>query len=155
MLLYIYIYICAVKLKAGPISALFKVKNWSKFFFFENRVLPAERRPFQKEQKQQEPHFSKLKAGQSLLRNMLGPILNFDLDQFLTLKICHFYVFVVWLKPLLYSIFSKNAKFKDTQKSKKLFVNSPVLTALLKMYGFSAFFILGVLRKFQFFERCF
>ena len=31
---YIYIYIYAVKLKTGPIVALFKVKNWSIFLFF-------------------------------------------------------------------------------------------------------------------------
>ena len=30
---HIYIYIYAVKLKTGPIFALFKVKNWSIFYF--------------------------------------------------------------------------------------------------------------------------
>ena len=32
--IYIHIYIYAVKLKTGPIFALFKVKNWSIFYFF-------------------------------------------------------------------------------------------------------------------------
>ena len=39
-------YIYVVKLKIGPIFAFLKVKNWSKFFVFENLVLPAERRIF-------------------------------------------------------------------------------------------------------------
>ena len=45
-----YIYIYVVKLKSGPIVALFKVKKWSNFFVFlfffvfKNLVLPAERR---------------------------------------------------------------------------------------------------------------
>ena len=39
----LYIYIYAVKLKAGPIVALFKVKTGQFFcFFFENLILPAE-----------------------------------------------------------------------------------------------------------------
>ena len=50
-ILYVYIYIYAVKLKSGPMFALFKVKKWSIFLFslffvFENLVLPAERRGF-------------------------------------------------------------------------------------------------------------
>ena len=45
--------IYAVKLKAGPMFALFKVKNWSKFFafllfIFEELILPAEKRGFLK-----------------------------------------------------------------------------------------------------------
>ena len=52
-----YIYIYAVKLKAGPMFALFKVKNWS-IFVSENLVLPAERRIFFKpKQTGKQKHF--------------------------------------------------------------------------------------------------
>ena len=101
MYIYIYICICAVKLKTGPIFALFKAKNWSIFLFFlflifENLILPAERRGFLKnKQKQQKKHILKLKTGPIMLRNMLGPVFNFNLDQFLTLEFLFFL-----LKPL-------------------------------------------------------
>ena len=49
---------------------------------------------------------SKSKIGPFLLRNILGPVFNLDLDHFLTLKICQFYVF--WLKPLFLSCFQQN-----------------------------------------------
>ena len=54
----ICIYIYMVKLKIGPMFALFKGKNWSNFlFFFESLILPAERRGFLKnKQKQQKTH---------------------------------------------------------------------------------------------------
>ena len=58
--------------------------------------------------------------------------------------------------PCFYSVFSKNAKFKETQKRKKrLFVSTPVLTALVKMSFFCAFFIFGFFCNFQFFQKCF
>ena len=50
----IYIYHNALKLKSGPIFALFKVKKWSNFLyifwflFFNNLVPPAQRRGFLK-----------------------------------------------------------------------------------------------------------
>ena len=31
-----------------------------------------------------------------MLRNILGPIFNFSLDQFLTLEFCYFFVFFVF-----------------------------------------------------------
>ena len=53
----VHIYIYVVELKAGPIFAFSSVKNWSKFFF-ENLVLPAERRGFSNKNKQkQKTHF--------------------------------------------------------------------------------------------------
>ena len=94
----IYIYIYAVKLKIGPIVALFKVKNWSifLFFFFENRIPPAERRGFWKTSKKdnKKTQFLKLKTGPIMLRNILGPVFNFNLDQFLTLELCYLCVCV-------------------------------------------------------------
>ena len=31
-----------------------------------------------------------------MLRNILGPVFNFNLDQFLTLEFCYFFVFFVF-----------------------------------------------------------
>ena len=94
MYMYVYIYICAVKLKTGPIFALLKVKTgpfllFFAFFVFANLVLPAERRIFFKRNKKEnkEKHFLKLKTGPITLLNILGPIFNFNLHQFLTLEI--------------------------------------------------------------------
>ena len=43
-------------------------------------------------------HFYKLKIGPIMLRNMLGPVFNLYLDQFLTYKICVcVYVFFFYL----------------------------------------------------------
>ena len=102
----VYIYIYVVKLKAGPMFALFKVKNWSiffvfLFFIFENLILPAERRGFLKKKNKQKTtkktQFLKLKAGPIMLRNILGPVFNFHLDQFLTLEFFYFLVFFCFL----------------------------------------------------------
>ena len=91
-----------------------------------------------------------------MLRNMLGPVFNLYLDQFSTYKMCYvFFVFVFWLKPHFYSVFSKNAKFKETQKEKKtLFVNTIVLIALVKMSVFLRFSFLLFL-EFPFFRDVF
>ena len=85
-----------------------------------------------------------------MLRNMLGPMFNLYLDQFLTYTICDFLFFPFWgggLKPLFLVFSAKHAKIKETQKRKKtLFVNTTVLIALVKMsfLFFSAFFIFAV-----------
>ena len=131
MYIYIHIYIYAVKLKTSPIFALFKVKNWSIcfvfFFIFENLILPAERKSFfENKQKQQQTktQFLKLKTGPIMLRNILGPVFNFNLDQFLTLEFCYFFCsflcFFWGAKTPIFIVFSaKNAKLKETQKTKK------------------------------------
>ena len=120
--IYIRIYIYAVKLKTGPNVALFKVKNWS--FFLENLVLPAERRIFspKKQEREQQKSFLKLKTGPTMLRNMLGSIFNFNLDQVPTPATPFFSFFLFFcfcffclgggLKPYFYSVFSKNANWK-------------------------------------------
>ena len=100
---HIYIYIYAVELKTGPIFAFSSVKNWSNFFVFfcffvfENLILPAERRGFfKKKRRKREPKkttFLALKTGPILLRNILGPVFNASLDQFLTLGFLFFFVF--------------------------------------------------------------
>ena len=74
----------AVKLKIGPMFALLKVKNWSKFFVFENRVLPEEKRKLKKKHKKHCKFESWLNFAK--LRKILGPVFNFDLDQFLALN---------------------------------------------------------------------
>ena len=43
---------------------------------------------FEKQAKTTKTHFYKLKTGPILLRNILGPVFNLYLDQFLTYKIC-------------------------------------------------------------------
>ena len=80
---YIYIYICVyeyvVKLKAGPMFAIFKVKNWSTFLFISVSLQKEE--TFKKQKQQQKTQISKVKNWSNLLRNILGPVLNLDLDQ--------------------------------------------------------------------------
>ena len=114
-----YIYM-PVELKTGPIFAFSSVKNWSNFFVFfvfENLILPAERRGFFKKKRKKKTKkkttFLALKTGPILLRNILGPVFNASLDQFLTLGFCFccvlFLFFVGW-NPYFYSVFSKTCK---------------------------------------------
>ena len=79
-----------------------------------------------------------------MLRNILGPIFNLCLDQILTYKMC--YLFLCFAEtPNFIVFFSKNGNFKETQKEQKtLSVNTTVLTALVEMSLFSAFFIFAV-----------
>ena len=105
--------IYAVKLKTGPRFALFKVKNWSIFFVFFVFLFSKISFSLQKEEdfwktsqkkQQKKTQFLKLKTGPIMLRNILGPVFNFNLDQFLTLEFCYFFCFFFWfffgLKPL-------------------------------------------------------
>ena len=119
-------------LKTGP----------SFLFFFENLVLPAERRGLFK--KEENDPILALKTGPIMLRNMLGPSFDASFNQFLTLG----FLFSVCVSSLClgwnpyFIVFSENAKLKETQKRKKtLFVSTPVLTALVPMSFFSTFFI--------------
>ena len=82
-----------------------------------------------------------------MLRNILGPVFNLYLDQFLTYKNVFFCFLGFFLAetPIFIVFSAKNAKFKETQKRKKtLFVNTIVLTALVQVSFFSAFFIFAV-----------
>ena len=61
-----------------------------------------------------------------MLRNILGPIFNFNLDQFLTLEFCHFLFFLVFYcflggaeTPILKVFSAKNAKSKEHKKQKR------------------------------------
>ena len=165
----IYIYIYVVKFKSGPIFALFKVKKWSNFFVFffvfifqQSRSPCRKKRIFEKQAKKttKKTQFLKLKSGPIMLRNIIGPLFNFNLDHFLTLEFCYFFWFFFLgggLNPYFYSVFSKNAKLKETQKRKKtLLVNTTVLTALVKMsVFFFCIFHFCCFSNFHFFQRCF
>ena len=160
------IQIFAVKLKSGPIFALFKVKKWSNLFVLGVFIFQKSRSPcrkkmiFEKHAKNnKKTQFLKLKSGPIMLRNIIGPLFNFNLDHFLTLEFCFFFFFFAffWLKPLFYSVFSKKCKLKETQKGKKtLFVNTTVLTALVKMsVFFFCIFDFCCFSNFHVFQRCF
>ena len=105
-------------LKTGPFFCFF-------FFVFENLILPAERRGFfkkKKKKKQKKTTFLALKTGPILLRNILGPVFNASLDQFLTLGFFFFFVFFFFFlaeTPIFIVFSAKHAKFKETQKRKK------------------------------------
>ena len=104
--------VSAVKLKNGPMIALFKVKSWSiVFFVFENLVLPAEIRLFSKTNAKTRKTI-KLKIGPIMLRNILGPVFNFR-----NLFFLYFFGGGSW-NFYFYSVFSKIAKLKETQKQK-------------------------------------
>ena len=117
--MHIYIYIYAVELKLVQLFAFYVLKLVQVVFLFvfENLVLPAEKRRI----------FIKNKSTNLCVKNwsnyvaqhawtdfkrILGPILNTENVLFYC-----FYVFL--LKPLFYCVFSKNAKYKDTQERKK------------------------------------
>ena len=162
--IYIYIYMHAVKLQAGPRFGVLCVKQVQVFscFFWKSRSPSGKKRIFQKieEKKQKWPNSSVKKLVQLLmLRNILGPVVNTSLDQFLTLGFLFFCVvfsFLGGLKPLfLYCFRQKMQNLKKHTKEKTtLFVSTPVLTALVPMSFFLRFSFLGFC-NFQIFERCF
>ena len=105
-----------LKLKTGP---FFFVFLFSKISFSLQKEEDFEKQAKKKQQKKQ---FLKLKTGPIMLRNILGPVFNFNLDQFLTLEFCYFFFF--WggggAETPIFIVFSaKNAKLKETQKTKK------------------------------------
>ena len=116
--IYIYIYICKIYIY---IYACCRVKNWSKiclfkgqelvreFVFFPFHVLLSEGRKRFSTESQNWP-FLKVKTGPIRLRNILGPIFDLCLNQFLTVKNWQCLPILVvtnMLKPLFYSAFSK------------------------------------------------
>ena len=144
-------------LKAGPFFFCFFC-----FFVFENLILPAERRGLKKKKKKNKPKkttFLALKTGPILLRNILGPVFNASLDQFLTLGFLFFLCFFsfFWAETPIFIVFSaKNAKFKETQKRKKDTIcehtcancscQNVLFLCIFHFWGFC---------NFQFFQRCF
>ena len=94
-----------------------------------------------------------------MLRNILGPVFNLYLDQFFNLLnvFCFLFFFVFWgAETPMFIVFStKMQNLKKHEKEKKtLFVNTIVLTALVKMSVFLHFSFL-LFFQFPFFQRCF
>ena len=134
------------KLKTGP-SFFFSFS----FFLFRKSHSPCrKKRIFERKNKQKnnqkKTHFYKLKAGPIMLRNILGPVFNLYLDQFLTYKICYFFFLLFFLgggaeTPMFIVFQLKMQNLKNHKKEKKtLFVNTIVLTALVKMSVFLSAF---------------
>ena len=131
------------------------------FFIFENLILPAERKEFLKNKQKtttKKTQFLKLKTGPFMLRNILGPIFNFNLDQFLTLEFCYFFSLFCFLggaETHFYSVFRKNAKLKETQKTKKDTIcghtcaNCSCQNVRFSAFDFCCFW------NFHVFQRCF
>ena len=95
-----------------------------------------------------------------MLRNILGPVFNFNLDQFLTLEVCYFFVCFVLLKPLICIVLSaKHAKLKETQKRKNTICEHTCANCSCQNIRFffvsSAFFIFAVLGISMFFRDVF
>ena len=78
---------------------------------------------------------------------------------FLCFFLCFFFFVAEPPPPHFYSVFSKNAKFRERQKRKKkkhtLFVSTPVRTALVKMSFFVHFSFLLFFCNFHFFRDVF
>ena len=139
--------------------ALFKVKTWSNslvvfvFFCFRRSRSPCRKKRIFEKQAPQKTQFLKLKSGPIMLRNITGPLFNFNLDQFIRF---HFFCCFFGWNPYFYSVFSKMQNWKKHSKeTKTLFVNTTVLTAFVKMSFFSAFFHLCCFTNFQFFRDVF
>ena len=92
-----------------------------------------------------------------MLRNILGPVFNLYLDQFLTYKICYFFLFFClfffFAETPIFIVFSaNNAKLKETQKKKKdTICEHNCANCSCASVLFSAFFIFAVFFNFRFF----
>ena len=145
------------KLKAGPIFFIFS------FCYFQKSHFPLERRGCLKNKQKQQPkktHFYKLKTGPIMLRNILGPVFNLYLDQFLTYKICCFLCFLYFSfgrNPYFIVFSSKHAKFKETQRKKDTICehNCANCSCQNVRFFFSAFFIFCCFFNFHFFRDVF
>ena len=107
-------------LKTGPIFFFFLF-----FCFWKSHSPCRKKRIFQKQPRKNKKNdpFLALKTGPILLRNIIGPVFNASLDQFLTLGFLFFFVFFFFFflaeTPIFIVFSAKNAKFKETQKKKK------------------------------------
>ena len=131
------------------------------FLFLKISFSLQKKEEFWKQKQAKQQQNLKLKAGPIMLRNILGRIFNFNLDQFLTLECCYvflFFCFFLWAETPIFIVFSaKLAKLKEIQKTKKktLFVNTPVLTVLVKMSVFFCIFDFCCFWNFLFSEMFF
>ena len=98
-----------------------------------------------------------------MLRNILGPVFNFNLDQFLTLEFCYCFSFfcLFWgggAETPIFIVFSaKNAKLKETQKTKKdtICEHTCANCSCQNVRFFSAFLIFAVFGISMFFRDVF
>ena len=102
-------------LKTGPFFCFFCF-----FLFLKISFSLQQEEDFSKKRRKgkQKKTFLALTTGPILLRNILGPVFNASLDQFLTLGFLVFYVFF-WGGPEtpIFIVFSaKHAKFTEIQK---------------------------------------
>ena len=142
-------HICAAVI-FWSICCLLCAKNWSNVFLFRKSRSPCRKKGFFK--KQQPKQFYGLKTGPILLCNILGPVFNLYLDQFSTHTI--WYLFC-W-NHYIYSDFSKACKIqRHTKRKTALFLNTPVLIALVKMSVFFLHFHFGGSSEFPNFREIF
>ena len=142
-------------LKIGPFLCFWK----SHFPCRKKRIVQR-----QKKKKQKKDPSLALKTGPILLRNILGPVFNASLDHFLTLVFfcffCVFSFFGGWT-PYFYSVFSKNAKFIETQKRKKRHYLSTICEhncancSCQNVRFFFLHFSFCYFWNFHYFQRCF
>ena len=91
-----------------------------------------------------------------MLRNILGPVFNLYLDQFLTYKICFFLFFVFGWNPYFIVFSAKIQNLKKHKKGKKHTIcEHNCANCSCSSVLFSAFFIFAVFFQFPFFWRCF
>ena len=146
-------------LKTGPIFLFFFVFLFLKISFSlqKEEDFSKKRRKTNKKKKT----FLALKTGPILLRNILGPVFNASLDQFLTLGFLFFFVFFFFLgggaeTPIFIVFSAKNAKFKETQKRKKdTICEHTCANCSCQNVLFLCIFHFWVFCNFQFFQRCF
>ena len=125
--LYIYIYIYVVKLKSGQMFALFKVKKWSNFFvvFLFSKIsfsLQKQEDFWKTSQKTTKNTIFKVKKWSNYVAQHNWTTfltLTWTTFNFRILLFFCFFCFVLWLKPLFYSVFSKKCKIERNTKKKK------------------------------------
>ena len=93
-----------------------------------------------------------------MLRNILGPVFNFNLDQFLTLEFCYFFGGGGGWNPYFYSRFQQNMQnWKKHQKRKNdtICEHTCANCSCQNVRFFSAFFIFAVFGISMFFRDVF
>ena len=162
---YVYavdIYIYIVELFSGPMFAFLCVKSWS--FIFRKSRPPCGKKRVSKTNRTQTEHihnnktyvknwskFQKFCCATYLwtrFQLILRPVLNTCNLLCFGFCFCWNHYFIVFSAKL------QNLKTHEKEKT-TLFVNTPMLTALVKMSVFFASLILRGFGNFQFFERCF
>ena len=80
-----------------------------------------------------------------MLRNIIGPLFNFNLAHFLTLEFCYLFIFFLAETPIFIVFSAKNAKLKETQKrNKDTICEHNCANSFCQNVRFCAFFIFAV-----------